>query len=108
MFQIFKKNKRIGTNPSPKSKRPGLPLSHNDGVTICQEPLYPKPPIPGKKSMLTSGSYKVVNVKYDDYNALNQVDFDKTYLLKDMETGTTEWVDENRLNAMKELRLITR
>lgn len=86
MFNIFfKKKKCIGMNPPPTSKRPSLP---------------------GEQNILTSGNYKIVNITCEDYNALNQVNFDKVYLVKDLETGATEWVDEYRLRAMKRLGLI--
>lgn len=92
MFQVFKRTKKIGTNPPPKSKKPGLPLSYNDGVTICQEPSYPKPPRPGEKSILKSGHYKIIDAKCEYYDTLR-----KMYLLKDMITGATKWIDEFKL-----------
>lgn len=85
MFNIFKRKGNVGINPPPKSKKPGLP---------------------GKQNILTSGNYKIVNVTCEDYNTLNQVNFDKVYLVKDLETEATEWVDEYRLRAMKRLGLI--
>lgn len=97
MFQVFKRTKKIGTKPPPKSKKPGLPLSYNDGVTICQEPSYPKPPRPGEKSILKSGHYKIIDVKYECYDELKKVGFNKMYLLKDMITGTTKWIEAFKL-----------